>query len=574
MSKRIWTPCCFLWIALLVSVSVSVAQNQNDIDATQPRMAKALSSVQRTATPPNFMVILCDDLGFSDIGVYGSEINTPNLDRLAKNGVRFQQFYNTARCWPTRAALLTGYYAQQVRRDTVEGIPSGAQAKRPRWAKLLPERLKKYGYRSYHSGKWHVDGSPLAGGFDRSYSLQDHDRHFNPKNHTLDDQPLPPVGKGDKYYSSTAIAQYAIDQLNEHQQSFPEKPFFSFIAFTAPHFPLHAPQPIVDRYRAKYQDGWDAVRERRWESMKDSDIASKPSSVEQSVGPPYAFPDAIQKLGPGELNLPKPWHELNEEQKGFQIDKMAVHAAMIDCMDQEIGRIVDWLSTHKKFEDTLILFLSDNGASAEIMVRGDGHDPQAPAGSAATFLSLGPGWSTVSNTPFRRHKTWVHEGGISTPMIAHWPATIAPNPMAIAAPHHVIDIAPTLLEIADKAIGNGGADDGNVEWPGPTPAGQSFVSELTATRKPERNDASPAESSPTERVLWWQHEGNKALRWGNWKLVAAGKNAPWELYDMEHDRIESNNQVAMHPEIVAKLAAKWEQIQAEYAALAKSDDTK
>jgi len=533
--------------------------------------AKHVSSIQRGASPPNFMVILCDDLGFSDIGVYGSEINTPNLDRLAKNGVRFNQFYNTARCWPTRAALLTGYYAQQVRRDTVEGIPSGAQAKRPSWAKLLPERLKKYGYRSYHSGKWHVDGSPLAGGFDHSYSLQDHDRHFNPKNHTRDDKPLPAVKEGEEYYSSTAIAQYAIDQLNDHQQSFPDKPFFSFIAFTAPHFPLQAPQPIVDRYRSKYQDGWETVRERRWEAIKHFGIASMPSSVERTLGPPYAFSDAMKMLGPGEVNLPKPWSELNEEQKRFQIDKMAVYAAMIDCMDQEIGRIVDWLTAHKHLDNTLILFLSDNGASAEIMVRGDGHDPQAPAGSPATFLGLGPGWSTVSNTPFRRHKTWVHEGGISTPMIAHWPASIAPDPAAIATPHHVIDIAPTLLELAENGIGNRRTDNEKFDWSGPLPAGQSFVAELTDTQEPGRDKPSP-NSTSAERVLWWQHEGNRALRWGNWKLVAAGTKAPWELYDIERDRIESNDQAAVRPEIAEKLAAMWEQIRAENAALAKSDD--
>lgn len=517
------------------------------------------------------MVILCDDLGFSDIGVYGSEIETPNLNRLANNGVRFHQFYNTARCWPTRAALLTGYYAQQVRRDSVEGIPSGAQAKRPSWAKLLPERLKQYGYRSYHSGKWHVDGSPLAGGFDHSYSLQDHDRHFNPKNHTLDDKPLPAIEEGSDYYSSTAIAQYAIDQLMEHQKSFPDKPFFSFIAFTAPHFPLHAPQPIIDRYRSKYQDGWESVRARRWESMKPFGIATQPSSVERSLGPPYAFPDAMKKLGEGELNHPKPWDELSDEQKRFQIDKMAVHAAMIDCMDHEIGRIIECLTQNKQLDNTLILFLSDNGASAEIMVRGDGHDPQAPAGSPATFLSLGPGWSTVSNTPFRRHKTWVHEGGISTPMIAHWPATIKPNPVAIATPHHVIDIAPTLLELANRNQSVTGSAKEKIEWSGPLPAGQSFATELENTLNPVGVDSKPRESTSTERVLWWQHEGNKALRWGNWKLVAAGKNSDWELYDMTSDRVESNDQAAMRPEIVEKLAAKWEQIRAENAAIAKSD---
>jgi len=199
---------------------------------------------------PNVVLILADDLGFSDLGCYGSEIETPNLDALAKNGLRFTQFYNTARCWPTRGSILTGYYAQQVRRDTVPDVPSGGRGTRPEWAKLLPEMLKTHGYRSYHSGKWHVDGQPLKNGFEHSYSLNDHDRHFGPKQHTEDDKPLPP-GDPKTYYSSTAIADYAIAQLNGHWKEHADKPFFSFVAFTAPHFPVQAPAEDVAKYRKK-----------------------------------------------------------------------------------------------------------------------------------------------------------------------------------------------------------------------------------------------------------------------------------------------------------------------------------
>jgi arylsulfatase len=202
--------------------------------------ARCVSASTTNAARPNFVLILADDMGFSDAGCYGGEIQTPNLDTLARGGLRFTQFYNTSRCWPSRAAILTGYYAQQVRRDELPGLGGGAQGKRPAWARLPPELLRPLGYRSYHSGKWHVDGPVLAGGFDRSYSLNDHDRHFNPKQHTLDDQPLPPVAPDSGYYSTTAIAQYAIDFLGEHQAQHGGQPFFLYLAFTCPHFPLQA----------------------------------------------------------------------------------------------------------------------------------------------------------------------------------------------------------------------------------------------------------------------------------------------------------------------------------------------
>jgi arylsulfatase len=504
---------------------------------------------------PNILILLADDMGFSDAGCYGGEIATPNLDALAMNGLRFTQFYNTARCWPTRAAILTGFYAQQVRRDTVPGVKSGAQGVRPPWALLLPEMLRPLGYRSYHSGKWHVDGKPLENGFDRSYSLDDHDRHFSPHRHTEDDRPLPPVDPKAGYYSTTAIADHAIKCLKEHAQKYPRQPFFGYVAFTAPHFPLQAPAGDVSRYRKTYLAGWDALREQRWQRLKEQKIdGSSLAPIERDVGPPYAFPAALNELGPNELNRPLPWKELNEKQREFQANKMAVHAAMVDRMDGEIGRVLAQVKAMGALENTLVLFLSDNGASAEIMVRGDGHDPDAACGTGATFVCIGPGWSSLANTPFRRHKTWVHEGGISTPLIAHWPKGISARGELRHAPGHVIDLVSTVLEVA------GGKPP--EKWKGgavPPAPGRSLAPAFARDGTARRDS------------LWWLHEGNRALRAGDWKIVAAGKDSPWELYNLSSDRSETKNLAKEKPEKVRALATMWAEQFQEYSALAVKD---
>ena len=491
---------------------------------------------------PNVLILLADDLGYSDLGCYGSEIATPNLDALAAGGLRYSQFYNTARCWPTRAALLTGYYAQQVNRDSLPSKTSRNRGERPAWAQLLPDLLRPHGYRSYHSGKWHIDGTPERGGFERAYVLKDHDRFFTARNHVLDGNPLPARTLDDNYYATTAIADYAIQFLREHHEKHHEQPFFQYVAFTSPHFSLHAPAEDIACYTQHYRIGWDEIRSTRWNKMRQMHrLPGDLSPLEPEVGPPYHSPDALLKLGPGEVNRELAWDTLTDEQQTFQAAKMAVHAAMVDRMDQEVGRIVETLKQTGEYENTLILFLSDNGASAEIMVRGDGHDPQAEAGSAASYLCLGPGWSSAANTPMRRHKTWVHEGGISTPLIVHWPQQTDGAGQWRHSVGHVIDIAPTILEIAD---GKWPEKAGAIEVP-PTP-GRSLARTFNSDRAGERE------------VLWWFHEGNRAIRVEDWKLVSA-RGEPWELYDLGTDRAETRNLAESLPDQVTQLAKLWEE---------------
>ena len=301
---------------------------------------------QPAQVPPNIIIILADDMGFSDAGCYGGEIRTPNLDRLAKGGLRFTQFYNTARCWPSRASILTGYYAQQIRRDALPGLDGGVNGRRPTWARLLPELLRPLGYRSYHSGKWHLDGPVLVGGFDRSYSLNDHDRYFCPKEHTLDDHPLPPVPPDSGYYATTAIAQHALDFLAEHQAEHQGQPFFLYLAFTAPHFPLQALPEDIALYHDRYQAGWDALRQQRHRRMQKLGLVNCPlSKLDPDVVPGWNLSETKLRelIGPGEAARAVAWDTLTPEQKRFQPVKMALHAAMIHRMDTEIGRVIAWL---------------------------------------------------------------------------------------------------------------------------------------------------------------------------------------------------------------------------------------
>lgn len=495
------------------------------------------------ARRPNVVFILADDLGYSDLGCYGSEIETPHLDELARNGLRFSQFYNTGRCWPSRAALMTGYYAQQVNRDP--------QGNRPKWAALAPELLRGAGYRSYHSGKWHIDGKILHGGFTRSYHTTDHDRFFSPRHHQLDDQPLAPPEAGENYYATTAIAQRAIEWLGEHESKHAEQPFFLYLAFIAPHFPLHALPEDIARYQDRYQRGWDVVRDERWQRMQKLKLVSGAMSApEPSVTPSWNLSEQElqQRIGPGESGHAVRWTELTSEQREFQAQKMAVHAAMIDRMDREIGRVLEQVRQMNAWDDTLILFASDNGASAEQIIRGDGHTPGSAPGSAQSYLGLGPGWSTVSNTPFRRHKSWNHEGGTSTPLIAHWPKGIAARGEMRHAPGHLVDIVPTLLDLAGIAA--------PTEWndePRPPLPGRSLVPQFAR------------DTDAAHDAIFFKHTGNRGLRLGDWKIAAAGNDAPWELYNLAEDRAETRNLADKSPEKLQELIGIWNLRDAEYA---------
>lgn len=497
---------------------------------------------------PNIILILADDLGFSDLGCYGSEILTPNLDRLAKEGLRFTQFYNTARCCPTRAALLTGLYPHQagVGHMTEDHHKPGYRGNLNQQCATIAELLQEAGYQTMMCGKWHVtrhtgpEGPrhtwPLQRGFEKFFgTIAGGGSYFDPVTLCRGNQFV--RAEGDFYYTE-AISQQAAEFIGEAARS--DKPFFLYVAYTAPHWPLHARAADIARYRGRYGIGWDQLRQHRYKRMIEMGIIK-----------------ATWPLAPRDERV-KPWIEV--PYRTWHERRMEVYAAQVDAMDQGIGRILEKLRQVNKEENTLILFLSDNGGCAEEIAatwknpvipaktrdgRGVqvGNNPGILPGPEDTFQSCGVPWANVSNTPFRLYKHWVHEGGIATPLIVHWPAVIRPkNRLGDLTDQlgHVVDIMATCLEAADTRYPK--AYKGfNL----PPTEGESLVPIFRGeVRQP--------------RPIFWEHEGNRAVRDGRWKLVSKYPG-PWELYDMEADRTEMNNLAGQHPEVVQRLEQLYDQ---------------
>ncbi|MEP0842875.1 MAG: arylsulfatase [Phycisphaerae bacterium] len=474
---------------------------------------------------PNIILIMADDMGFSDLGCYGSEIATPNLDRLAGGGLRFTQFYNTARCCPTRAALLTGLYAHQAGvGHMVSSRPQpGYRGFLNEKCVTLAEALKQGGYRTYMAGKWHVGEQrphwPVDRGFERYFGLvsggSNYFRRDPERIMARDDQPYEPPAEG--FYMTDAFTDAAIGFIQEHDG---RQPFFLYLAYTAPHWPLHALPADIERYKGKYLKGWDVLRAERHARQIEMGLVDKRWLL---------TPRPVGRNTPA-------WADVPEAQRAAWDLKMAVYAAQIDRMDQNIGRLLQTLAASGHDQNTLILFLSDNGGCAESIDRGK---PGEPPGGKDSFLSYGVAWANASNTPFRLYKHWVHEGGIATPLIAHWPGVIKPGGITDQV-GHVIDLMATCLDAA------------RVEYP-KTYAGREIAplegKSLVPVFEGRRREG--------HAYLFWEHEGNRAVRQGQWKLVAQhGK--PWELYDLQADRTELNDLADQHPQRVKEMAAQYE----------------
>jgi len=508
-----------------------------------------IASCSSTSEQPNIVFILADDMGHSDPACYGAEIlETPNIDALARGGLRFTNFYNTGRCWPTRTSLLSGFYPHQVLSDPMPGVDYTGASVLPVNTTWFPAVLKEHGYSTYHSGKWHIvrkvpEPSQMTHtevGFDRSYHCED-GRHLRPRTLWEDGEEIPVPEEGSGYEASVAIVDHAIKYLKEHKQKLGNEPFFEYIAFIAPHFPLQALQEDIDMYREKYLVGWDEIRRLRTENRKELgfDVHEVNPLEPERFAPWNLSPEElITQIDSADIGRAIPWDELTEEQKDLQATKMAIHAAMVTRMDREIGRYINTLKDLGYFENTIIFFCSDNGASTEIMNRADKHTIGAVPGSADTYLCLGPGWSSASNTPFRLHKTWVHEGGIATPMVVHWPKGIKETNAFRNTPAHIIDIAPTILELA-------GGEPSELEGMADAP-GLSLVPILNEDRQLER--------SP----LFFHHEQKKALRAGQWKITTIEDEGQWELYDLSKDRGETQNLAEDNPEKLEELIKLWQ----------------
>ena len=526
----------------------------------------------KTASPPNIILIMGDDMGYSDLGCYGGEINTPYLDKLAANGLRFTQFYNTARCCPTRASLLTGLYPQQAGVGHMMGDRGTPAFKGDlsNQAVTIAEVLKGAGYSTYMSGKWHVTpyivenpdkkNWPRQRGFDRFFGMiSGAGSLYDPRSLAKDNEYVAPR---EDFYCTTDFTNYALQCIEEHQS---ENPFFVYLSYTAAHWPMHAPADAIAKYKGKYDQGWDAIRAARYARMKSMDLV-KP---EWELSPRDSFALA--------------WEE-DVPDREWEIANMEVYAAMVELMDAGIGRVVEALEAKGILENTLIFFLQDNGACAEELqwVKAQPAEadlqPMAPGelqtlmiptitrdgkpvkvmkaampGPPESYTAYGLDWANASNTPFREYKHWVHEGGISSPLIVHWPAGIQAKGVFRSEPSHLIDIMATCVDVAGANYPESyhGQNIQPME-------GKSLVPAFT-------------NQSLAREAIYWEHEGNRAVRMGKWKLISKASKKHsfvwdktdelalrhWELFDMEKDRTEMHDLASEQPDLVKQMAEMW-----------------
>jgi arylsulfatase len=495
-----------------------------------------LSEIPPQKKKPNIIIILADDMGYSDIGCFGSEIHTPHLDELAKKGLRLTQFYNASRCCPSRASLLTGLYQHQAGvGDMVNTRPQPAyQGYLNQSCVTIAEALKTGGYQTFMTGKWHVGEKPphwpLDRGFDHYFGLINGAngyfslRPYRPRQKltiALDNEPYQPE-KG--YYSTDAYTSYALEFLDGNKGT--GKPFFLYLAFQSPHWPLHALPEDIAKYRGKYKQGWDAIRQQRFQRMKQSGILRKNAM-----------------LSPRDEHVPD-WNAVPEKEKEVWEEKMTVYAAMIDRMDQNIGRLQQKLKEMGEDKNTLILFLSDNGGSYED-IDGPGFTPEIlaaskkPASDSSSFTAYEYPGANVSNTPFRYYKHMVYEGGIASPFIAWFPGFI-PQGQFNNQPAHVIDIMATCLDIAGVSY----------------PASYNNQS-ILPTEGISLLPLLKGNYWKGHDAIFFEHEGNRAVRQGEWKLVSNYPENKWRLYNMNTDRSEINDVSTGHPQKVKELSALY-----------------
>jgi arylsulfatase len=532
----------------------------------------AFTLAARAADKPNVIIILADDVGYSDLGCFGSEIATPNLDALAQGGLRFTQFYNTARCCPTRASLLTGLYPHQAGIGHMMGDygVDGYRGDLNRRSVTLAEVVKSAGYRAYAVGKWHVTPGdtaarladhhnwPLQRGFDRYYgTIHGAGSYWDPsslvRDNTLISSANDPEYRPAEFYYTDAISDHATKFVREHARDHRDKPFLLYVAYTAAHWPMHARERDIAKYKGRYDAGYSAIRAARWEKQKKLGVADATWGLAPQVGD---------------------WDKVKN--KEFETRCMEVYAAMLTTMDEGVGRLVAELKANGQFDNTVICFLQDNGGCAETNGRIGEFTPRAAQpslppmakdaqqysskpdqtrdgfpvrggygvmpGPPDTFIAYGRDWANVSNTPFREYKHWVHEGGISTPLIVHWPAGIsaAHRGKLDAQPGHLIDLMATCVDLSGAKY--------------PTRFNGESITPLEGV---SLRPALAGQSLQRPQPIFWEHEGNRAIRMGQWKLVSKHPGG-WELYDIATDRAEQHDLAAKQPQRVQEMSAKWD----------------